>query len=458
MEINVVFAPAATSDGTVTIHYTLNNAVYGTDEDFTTLPSGESGIITLPFSDGDTQATITVNKLQNPIEGDTKSVNFSIDSVSLTNGSISGNVDMELSFTETAALGAVITPEIGGVNYTNSAYIDLSSQTTTLVRRDAWELAFNSGAENRVYLNSSLRVTAAELTQFTDLNAVNSSTSFSPALEFNVTNPFTGQVDDVTVNTVEAYKAGVKQSYSMYDAYADYRDGSETAISIISGTDEDNKVYLVYMGSEIPTEAGTGSTNYSGDDRGWYKIRVLMESGNYKLQYADLDATTFKEVTINKDTNYNVVNFSLSAESIVSAEPEKNNWDIIYAGVFGAENGPTYTDYVLHNTLGGTGLYQVTTYEIVDGETTNFDVPSYEEFALSDVEEASLDYTNRNIVGSGWRNPFIPPVAIINDDRYYIIKDSAGNYYKLRFNKVVNEDGERGNPCLLYTSPSPRDA
>lgn len=449
-EITVVFAPAASSNGVVTISYVLNNATYGAEGDFTTIPAGDSGIISMPFNAGDTQVTLTVNKLKTPIEGDTKSIDFSINNVSLTNGTISGNTNLELSFTETAALGAVIAPEVGGVNYTNSVYIDLSSQSTTTVRRDAWELAFNSGLENRVYLNNALRVTAAELSQFTDLNSVNSTTAFSPALELQVFNLFTQQMETKTINTVEAYKEGVKQSYSMYGTYADHIDGSTTAISEISSTDSENKVYLVYMGSEIPTEPGSGSTNHSGDDRGWYKVRILMENNSYKLQYAELESTTFKEIIISKDTNFNTVAFSLKEEKTVSTEPLKDKWDIYFAGVYGAENGPTYTDYVLHNTLGGAGLYQIKTYELIDNVRTDFNVPSYENFGLTDVDETALDFDKQNIIGSDWRNPFAGPVAVVNDDRYYVLKDSAGNYYKLRFNKVVNDNSVRGNPEFEY--------
>ncbi len=449
-EIVIVFAPKATSDGVLTISYTLDNAIYGEAGDFTTLPSGETGKITLPFKAGDNNVTIKVNKLKNPIEGDTKLIRFAIDNVSLTDGTISGNINLELSFAETAALGAVLAPNVGGVNYTNSVFIDLSSQKTTDVRRDAWEIAFHSGTENNVFLNSSLRVTAAELSEFTDLNQVTSATAFSSALELQVYNPFTQQTETKIINTIKDYKEGVKQSYSMYGTYADHLDGSETAISTISTTAEDNKVYLVYMGSEIPTEPGSRSTNHSGDDRGWYKIRVFMDGDNYKLQYAKLEATTFKEATITKDTSLNVVAFSLTNSNAVAVEPAKENWDLNFAGVFGAENGPTYTDYVIHNTLGGTGLYQVTTYKVEDDVTTEFNVPSYEAFKLTDVDETALNYQARNIIGSGWRNPFAGPVAVVNNDRYFVIKDAAGNYYKLRFNAVVNADNERGNPKLEY--------
>ena len=431
-DITIVFAPAATSDGSITISYLLNNTSYGTD--FTTLPFGDTGSITLPFNSGDNTVSLKVNKLQNPIEGDVKSIDFSIDDVTLSNGIVSGNTSLNLSFTETAALGAVIAPNVGGVNYTNSVYIDLSAQTTTEVRRDTWELAFHSGTENKVFLNSSMRITAAELSEFTDLNAVTSTTSFSTPLVF-------GDADEITVNTVEDYKIGVKQSYSMYGEYADYRDGSDTAISTISTTDDENKVYLVYMGAEIPTVAGEGSTNHSGDDRKWYKIRILMEGADYKLQFAELEATEFTEVTINKNNDFNTVAFSLINNTTVEVEPIKEKWDINFAGVFGAENGPTYTDYVIHNTLGGVSLYQVNTGD---------DTPSYKAFTLSNVDEASLDSQTRNIIGSGWRNPFVAGPAVVNDDRYFVIKDVAANYYKLHFTAVVNENGERGNPKFEY--------
>ncbi|WP_101446758.1 HmuY family protein [Aquimarina sp. MAR_2010_214] len=53
-------------------------------------------------------------------------------------------------------------------------------------------------------------------------------------------------------------------------------------------------------------------------------------------------------------------------------------------------------------------------------------------------------------MGSGWRFPYSSTAKLL-DDRYYIIKDTIGNYYKLRFTAVVNESNERGNPKFEYT-------
>ncbi|WP_062053533.1 HmuY family protein [Aquimarina longa] len=453
-DAKIVFSRNASEAGNIVVTYTAENATYGAEADFTTTPSGETGSLTIPFKQGAKEATFTINKFKNPVEGVTKGLTFSITKVSVPNSTIRGNTNMALSFTESAALGGSIAPKVGGVNYPNQVYIDLSAQKTTPVRRDTWEIAFHSGAENTVFLNSSLRITAAKLSQFTDITSVTSTTAFNPPLEINARNLFTKPISykKVTVTTVEDYKKGVKSSYNMYESYADATDGSTTAISEISSKEEENKVYLVYMGSEIPTEPGAGSINTTGDDRGWYKIRVLMDGDAYKLQYAALDATTFTEVMINKDPNFNTVAFSLTTGKKVNVEPTKGEWDINFSGVFGSEYGTTYSDYVVHNTLGGTGLYQVTLYKTdKNGVVEKFDVPSYEDFGLANVDEKLLDFKKRNAIGSGWRNAFAKPVAKLKDDRYYIIKDKAGNYYKLRFTAVLNEKNERGNPKFEYT-------
>ncbi len=59
-------------------------------------------------------------------------------------------------------------------------------------------------------------------------------------------------------------------------------------------------------------------------------------------------------------------------------------------------------------------------------------------------------YITKNIIGRGWADPISGPVAVVKDNRFFVIKDAAGNYYKLRFNAVVNDSGERGNPEFEY--------
>ena len=444
-EIKLSFSHAALEDGTATLTYTVVNAEYGTD--FTTDPKGEQGTIEVPITSGNSSASFKVDKLQNPIEGHEMSVQFKLMTISNPNSAIQGNTTMDVNFTESAALGGTMSPDSGGSTYPNQVFIDLSSQTETVVRRDAWELAFYSGTENRVILNPALRVSAAKLDQYNDLSSITSSTVFNPPLVISRFDLFTQTYVEETVTTVEEYKAGVKVSYSMYGPYVDTVDGQleGTAFDMVSESNQDNKVYLFYMGTEVPLEsAEPGSINTGTEDRGWYKVRVLKDAGSYVLQYASLDATDYKEITIEKDPQFNMTAYSMTDNKIVSVEPAKGNWDLNVSGVFATDIGTTYSDFVLHNTLGGVSLYEVI---ITEG------VKSYADFTKADVDESQLNDEDRSIIGSNWRSATGPssstPVA--KDDRYYVLKEADGNYYKIRFTAVVNESGERGYPSFEYS-------
>ena len=205
--------------------------------------------------------------------------------------------------------GAAIAPEVGGPNEPNQVYIDLSTNTTSSVKRDSWELGFYAGSDFRVTLNGSIYMAAGQLSE-TDIDAVTSTSAEVKELQ-----------PKVAVGTFDAANT----------AYVDAPDGTITtkAIAEISSTDANNKVYLLNLGDEIGTEAPTtGSVDISDDSKGWKKIRILKSGNDYVLQYADLDATTHKEVTISKSTTHNFTFFSFNTESEVTVTPEKTNWDL----------------------------------------------------------------------------------------------------------------------------------
>ncbi|MEX0359500.1 MAG: HmuY family protein, partial [Allomuricauda sp.] len=277
--------------------------------------------------------------------------------------------------------------------------------------------------------------------------------------------PMTFQPTTVTVNTVEELLQGLPVGYFQYGdidegiVFTDSWQGDleGTAFAEISTTADENNVYIVGLGNEIPTEAAEPeSINTTGDHRGYMKVRILSDGSNYTIRYASLDETaSFSEVTVPKNSSYLVSGFSLTEGQSVSVEPEADAWDINFSGVFSyyGYQGPlvaglTYSDFAVHNTLGGVGLYQVTTYEKdSEGNVTEFDVPSYTEFARGDVDESSLVYDDRTIIGSGWRDSF---GGVLKDDRYYVLKDAAGNYYKMMFTAYVSNQGVRGNAQFTY--------
>lgn len=452
-EIVLTFSGAASEDGTIELEYTGDNAVYGTD--FTTTPDGSSGTVTIPVVSGDLNASFTFNKLTNAIEGTTKSVTFTLagfSDVDWVNGSTASTL---VSYTPIAAESGIIDTETGGSNQPNQVYFDFSTGQQTAVQRDTWEIALYNGTENRVFLNSSLLVSAVQLPGVTDLLSVTDASALPEPMELNTLDAMF-QNATVNVTTVAELLVGVPVGYHQFgdlEAGISFTDSPEgnlegTAFAEVSTDPEENFVYLVSLGNEIPTEpAAIGSLDTTGDHRGFLKVRVLTDGNSYTIQYADLNETTsFSEITVAKEDSHNFTAVSLTNGETVDVEPAKDQWDINLSGVFsyyGPQGtlvaGLTFSDYVVHNTLGGVGLYQVT---ITDG------VPSYADFSRADVDESALVYDNRALIGSGWRTTFGTPA--VNSDRYYVIKDADGNFYKMNFTAFTSTEGERGHFQFVY--------
>ena len=456
-EITLTFSRPASEAGTINVTYTGTNAEYGTD--FTTTPEGVSGTIAVSVAAGDQNASFTFNKLSNAIEGSTKSVTFSIDGFDRTDWSQGSTASTLVSYTPIAATGGVVDTENGGATIPNQVYFDFSSETQTIVKRDTWEIGLYNGTENRVFLNSALAVSAVEISGETDLLAITETSNLPEPMELTGLNAMF-QSEPVTVNTISELLEGLPVGYFQYGnleegiSFTDYPEGNldDTAFAEISINPAENYVYIVGLGNKIPVEEELeapiepGDIDTSGDHRGFLKVRILSDGNNYTIQYAALAETeSYNEVTIPKNTAYNLTAFSFTNGETVSVEPIKEQWDINLSGVFayyGAQGttiaGLTFSDFVVHNTLGGTGLYQVT---IEEG------VPTYANFTMADVEESAFVYDNRAVVGSGWRDAF---GGLVKDDRYYILKDTDGNYYKFDFTAYTSSEGERGHYQFTY--------
>ncbi|MBO0321597.1 HmuY family protein [Muricauda sp. CAU 1633] len=418
-EVNLVFSTTAPEDGTVTISYTTVNAEYSTD--FTTAPAGTSGELTVSFTGGSTGTSFTFNKLLDAIEGTTKTVNFTIAAISVVDATIQGNTQLAVSFTETAAPEGTTAPEVGGPNQDDQVYVDLSSITETTAKRDSWDLGFYNGEAFRVTINGSIFMAVSAL-ESTDIDAV------TPT-DVEALQP------QVAVGTFDAANI----------AFVDHVTGSleGTAIAAISETDADNPVYLVNLGFEVGTEEPeVGAVAVSGDPRGWKKIRILRNGDDYVLQYADLDATTHEEVTISKTSGYHFTFFSFDTEETVDVQPAADRWDInftVFTNEIEGFGSYGYSDFITTNILSSVSAYQVET------ATT-----AYADFGLADVDEA-LFLDDQRGIGSNWRNGGGPGMLpSLKDDVFFVLKDTDGNIYKIRFTALTNESGVRGYPAFEF--------
>lgn len=400
---------ATDRDIPVTVSLTPTGVAYTTD--FTTTPAAASGTLSLTIPSGSSETSFKLTKTTGILLDGDESIAFKIESSGAP--VIIGTVNtFTLQFAEIISAGSAVTGDGGGTTYGNKVFFDLSANSQTAVQRTKWDLGFYSGDEWRVILNSSTAMMAKQIDK-NDLNAVTAADT-------------TGFSEDVIFNQNDPSPAAL--------AYIDYPNGdlTRTAIAEVSATASENKVYIVNRGKGVGDPA---------PDRGWKKIRITRNgNGGYTLQHADIDATSFTSIDIPKNTDYffNYISFETGA---VAVEPQKTKWDIAWtyfsnALNFGVEVPYTYQDFILQNR----------NVEVAKVLTST---KAYNAFTEADIAAQTFAGT-QNKIGADWRAGGGPTTApYIYDDRYYIIKDGDGNYYKLRFT-ALTKDGERGHPAFEY--------
>jgi len=303
----------------------------------------------------------------------------------------------------------------GGATYPNTVFVSLRAEKQTAVPRASWDLAFSTGSDFKVLINGTTGAMASATTK-TDINAVGTTEIAVAEASGELIMGFTNMVGILKVDNAA-------------------NPLSQPVIAAVSATDASNVVYLLSRGAS------------AAEARPWKKVRIIRKGDGYTLQHANADATTFStlDITKNADDNFVYVNFETG---IVDVEPAKTDWDIAWtAGTSSTTSQGTtlayfYQDLVYHNIYGGTSAVAVL-------EET---VP-YAEFDETDVPSLAFNSDNRLTIGSTWRftggGPPPSPTPTVYDTIYYIVKDSDGNVYKVRFLSLT-KDGERGKPSFEY--------
>lgn len=340
--------------------------------------------------------------------------------VSCSDDDSNGNIAPIEAPSEGTVFGTAENPlNIGGPNQPNQVYVDLSGESTHEVFRGGWDLGFYSGDDFHVVINGSLAMAAQEL-ETTDITIP------------QVSNP------SVAVGTFQAENMN----------YVDNPDGSlnGTAFGTIAGSEEEASVYIVNLGYSVPTSTPEpGSVNTGGEARGWRKVKIFQSAGGYTLQYAELDATDYQEVEIAKNPEYNHTFFSFTANSTVMVEPAKTAWDM---------NFTTFTNEVFDGDGASAGAYFYSDFIVINNKAgvravaVEGDVAAYEAFTAEDYNAGSYELSkDQRAIGANWRN--VLPVQVY-DNVFFLLSDTAGNVYKIRFISMLDTDGVRGFPVFQY--------
>lgn len=387
---------AESTDITINIKVTATGVTYA--DDFTTTPAVSSNTISAIIKSGNTSTSVEIKKLAALLQGD-EHIDFEISSV--TGGLVPGDKkSLKLTFGAIISTGSSMTLQggEGGSAAANSVFVDFSSNEQTVIPRTSWNLGFYNGNQFGVIMNNTLPTTA----KVTDL-AIDAIISDADA---------------------ETLKTELTLNYTDKFAYLDDMKG-DLSKSVIK---EEGKVYLV---------------NFAGLTPQLYKVKVTKKDVNtYTVQYAASNSSTVKSIDIAKNSDYNFTYVSFTDNKVVQVERPKAKWDIQWTRSIYVTSGIPYifSDLVFINNKAGVTVATVT---ITDKLT-------YANIKSSDVKDT--DYSSDiDAIGSKWRAT-TGSSAGVNQTQFYLIKDAAGNIYKLRFLKVgVGSDGgKRGYPELEY--------
>jgi len=404
--VTIQLSRAAEEATTLTVSLNAINTIYGTD--FTTEPVAESGTISLPITQGATSATFAINKVEGIYFDGDESIEFTLalGDESLVLGEQN---KLTVAFASIVSEGSNMTLQggEGGSSAINSVFVDFSNNMQTSVARKSWDLGFYCADDFRVILNhtvgaAAIAIDKTDLTQVTaeDTVTLNLTVSTSNTNAFNI-------IDDVD------------------------GDMTKTVFGDISSTDADNKVFIINRGTSGSTAA-----------RAWKKVRVLRTATGYTLQYANITDATFQTIAIDKDASYNFKYISFDSGA-VSVQPAKAKWDFMWTGaIYKTTSGTTlvpyyFSDQVLINQLAGVTAAEVLTSTV-----------SYADYAESNIAATTFSDA-RSTIGANWR--VTQGTVGVKTDRFYVIKDGAGNVYKIRFTSFhASDGGVRGYPTLEY--------
>ncbi len=324
--------------------------------------------------------------------------------------------------------GGLLDANVGGEKQPNQVYIDLSTNTSTAILRSTWDLGFYSGQEFRVIINSSVAMMAYRL----DKNEIDK-VGHADTL---------GLGDQLSLEAVFGALFGPPVPWlSEASTWIDNpsRDLDLTAIDEVMEQDSDNMVYIINRGNDE-----------ENNSRGWKKIQIKRNGNGYDLLYGDIGDTQHSTLTIQKDPDYNFSFFHFS-NGLVDVEPKAAEWDLAFTTwtelteLNGDDIPYFFKDYVIINQK-GVSVAKVP----VNDETKTLE--EFNEFSGEDV--ADLNFSDSvNFIGDSWRTIATPTpgsVTSVRNDRFFVLRDSQNNTYKLIFTAMLSDQGERGFPQILF--------
>lgn len=189
------------------------------------------------------------------------------------------------------------------------------------------------------------------------------------------------------------------------------------------------KVYILDLGADN-NGVSFGSKKVTFD---------TLENNIYSIHFSNLDGSDehFFEVTTDPDRRFTLFSFT-NGGSLVSLQPPDNEWNLCftqYSTILFDDNNVA-TPYLVR------GVFINTNGTSAARDTIN----SFNDITTEDISGYTFG-SAQDIIGYDWKD-YKDDSYNINPDIFYVIRDQAGEYYKLKFTGFYNTSGERGFPSF----------
>lgn len=178
----------------------------------------------------------------------------------------------------------------------------------------------------------------------------------------------------------------------------------------------------------------------AGNHTGYFKMQVLgVDSLRYRVRFGQLNGSGEHSLDIPKRADLNWVSYSFSQASVVQIEPPSADWDVVftqYTHVFRDPLQPYLVAGVLLNPT------QVSVAEVLH---IPFD-------SLSRQDALALPFQSQeDVIGYDWKvYDFDAGQYEVVPGITYVVRDSLGRIFKLKFVDFYSDLGEKGTPRFVW--------
>ena len=219
-------------------------------------------------------------------------------------------------------------------------------------------------------------------------------------------------------------KSGVKWIWDNPNGLMDSTAIGEWGVNNGNNVDSKNEIFLLDLGYDN-----------QGKQLGYKKMQILgLEGDEYSVKIADLSGNNEFVLFFNKDNDYNFVFLSISNRELVSIEPPKADWDLVFTKY-------THTFFMPEPLAYGVSGILISSNSTTVHEDT---IHGFENIDYQIAQELNYS-TDVNTIGYDWKSYSHDSGGYTILDNSYVIKNRSGDYYKFHLIDFYNSSGQKGD-------------